>query len=112
LLGRRRGSRHCVATLVYVYDHEARELPKAADQGLSHHELSQATLHVHLDEASCLEVTVLKGLGSTGPGVRQPCHRRARRPPRPPQPTAIATGTLMAAIACRRRTERAAGRTS
>lgn len=59
------GSRHCVATLVYVYDHEARELPKRLTKGFhDHHDLSQATLHVHLDEASCLEVTVLKGLGS------------------------------------------------
>lgn len=59
------GSRQCVATLVYVYDHHARELPKRLTQGFhDHHELSQATLHVHLDEASCLEVTVLKGPGS------------------------------------------------
>jgi CopG family nickel-responsive transcriptional regulator len=59
------GSRHCVATLVYVYDHHARDLPKRLTQGFhDHHDLSQATLHVHLDEESCLEVTVLKGLGS------------------------------------------------
>jgi CopG family nickel-responsive transcriptional regulator len=59
------GSRPCVATLVYVYDHHARELPKRLTQGFhDHHELSQATLHVHLDAASCLEVTVLKGPGS------------------------------------------------
>lgn len=59
------GSRQCVATLVYVYDHEARELPKRLTRGFhEHHDLAQATLHVHLDEASCLEVTVLKGAGS------------------------------------------------
>jgi CopG family transcriptional regulator, nickel-responsive regulator len=29
-----------------------------------HHDLAQATLHVHLDHDSCLEVTVLKGLSS------------------------------------------------
>src|SRR3954447_16604553 len=59
------GSRHCVAALVYVYDHHARELPKRLTQGFhAHHDLSQATLHVHLDEASCLEVTVLKGRGA------------------------------------------------
>ena len=59
------GSRHCVAALVYVYDHEARELPKRLTRDFhQHHDLSQATLHVHLDEASCLEVTVLKGRGS------------------------------------------------
>jgi CopG family nickel-responsive transcriptional regulator len=56
------GARPCVAALVYVYDHHARELPKRLTQGFhEHHDLSQATLHVHLDEASCLEVTVLKG---------------------------------------------------
>jgi CopG family transcriptional regulator, nickel-responsive regulator len=59
------GSRHCVAALVYVYDHHARELPKRLTQEFhTHHDLSQATLHVHLDEASCLEVTVLKGRGA------------------------------------------------
>ena len=59
------GSRNCVATLVYVYDHHARELPKRLTQGFhDHHDLSQATLHVHLDQESCLEVTVLKGRGS------------------------------------------------
>ena len=58
------GARPCVAALVYVYDHHARELPKRLTQGFhEHHDLSQATLHVHLDEASCLEVTVLKGRG-------------------------------------------------
>jgi CopG family nickel-responsive transcriptional regulator len=56
---------HCVAALVYVYDHEARELPKRLTRGFhEHHDLSQATLHVHLDQESCLEVTVLKGRGS------------------------------------------------
>ena len=59
------GSGECVAALVYVYDHEARDLPKRLTRGFhEHHDLSQATLHVHLDEASCLEVTVLKGQGS------------------------------------------------
>lgn len=59
------GTRNCVAALVYVYDHHARELPKRLTQGFhDHHDLSQATLHVHLDTESCLEVTVLKGRGS------------------------------------------------
>src|SRR5262250_1798880 len=59
------GSRHCVAALVYVYDHHARDLPKRLTQEFhDHHSLSQATLHVHLDEASCMEVTVLKGRGA------------------------------------------------
>lgn len=59
------GTRNCVAALVYVYDHHARELPKRLAQEFhNHHDLSQATLHVHLDPESCLEVTVLKGRGA------------------------------------------------
>ena len=59
------GPRPCVAALVYVYDHEARELPKRLTRDFhKHHDLAQATLHVHLDEESCMEVTVLKGQGS------------------------------------------------
>src|SRR5713101_4751068 len=54
--------RNCVATLSYVYDHAARELPKRLTQDFhAHHGLAQATLHVHLDHDSCLEVTVLRG---------------------------------------------------
>ena len=57
-------SKLCVAALVYVYDHEARELPKRLTAGFhEHHDLAQATMHVHLDEHNCMEVAVLKGLG-------------------------------------------------
>jgi CopG family nickel-responsive transcriptional regulator len=53
---------HCLAAAIYVYDHEARalssRLTRAAHQ---HHDLSLATLHVHLDHDSCMEVTVLRG---------------------------------------------------
>jgi CopG family transcriptional regulator, nickel-responsive regulator len=57
--------RDCVATLSYVYDHAARELPKRLTQDFhEHHSLAQATLHVHLDHDTCLEVTVLKGNSS------------------------------------------------
>ena len=52
----------CVAALVYVYDHAARELSKRLINNFhGHHELSLATLHVHLDDDSCMEVTALKG---------------------------------------------------
>jgi CopG family transcriptional regulator, nickel-responsive regulator len=55
----------CVAALVYVYDHGERELPKRLTRDFhQHHDLAQATLHVHLDQESCMEVTVLKGRGS------------------------------------------------
>ena len=59
------GSLRCVAALVYVYDHHARDLPRRLTQEFhDHHSLSQATLHVHLDAESCMEVTVLKGRGA------------------------------------------------
>ena len=55
-------ARDCVAALVYVYDHESRELPKRLTQIFhGHHDLTLATMHVHLDHESCMEVTVLKG---------------------------------------------------
>jgi CopG family transcriptional regulator, nickel-responsive regulator len=59
------GNRNCIATLSYVYDHAARELPKRLTKDFhAHHNLAQATLHVHIDHDSCLEVTVLKGRGA------------------------------------------------
>jgi len=55
-------SGECVAALVYVYDHAARELSKRLVRNFhGHHEMSLATLHVHLDDDCCMEVTVLKG---------------------------------------------------
>jgi CopG family nickel-responsive transcriptional regulator len=49
--------RDCVAALVYVYDHAARELSKRLTNAYhEQHELSLASLHVHLDEDTCLEV--------------------------------------------------------
>ncbi len=59
------GRQQCVAALIYVYDHHQRELPKRLTRNFhDHHDLAQATLHVHLDHESCMEVTVLKGRGS------------------------------------------------
>ena len=52
----------CVATLSYVYDHERRDLNRRLTDAHHHrHDLSVATLHVHLDHDTCLEVAVLKG---------------------------------------------------
>ncbi|HLG79876.1 MAG TPA: nickel-responsive transcriptional regulator NikR [Bradyrhizobium sp.] len=52
----------CVGALVYVYDHEVRALAKRLTTAQhDHHDLSVATLHVHLDHQSCLEVAVLRG---------------------------------------------------
>ncbi len=43
-------------------DHAARDLSKRLVQNFhGHHDLSLATLHVHLDDDSCMEVTALKG---------------------------------------------------
>src|SRR5882757_8965859 len=54
--------RDCVAALVYVYDHNARQLSKRlADTFHDHHELSLASMHAHLDHDSCMEVTILRG---------------------------------------------------
>jgi CopG family transcriptional regulator, nickel-responsive regulator len=51
-----------VAALVYVYDHESRELAKRLTRSFhDHHDLSLATMHVHLDHESCMEVAVLRG---------------------------------------------------
>ena len=56
------GSTDCVAALVYVYDHNSRELAKRLTNAFhEHHALSLATMHVHLDHESCMEVTVLRG---------------------------------------------------
>ena len=73
-------SGQCVAALVYVYDHAARDLSKRLVQNFhGHHDLSLATLHVHLDDDSCMEVTALKGSIRRGPAFRRSYHRRTRR---------------------------------
>jgi CopG family nickel-responsive transcriptional regulator len=52
----------CVAALVYVYDHAARDLASRLTESYHHHhDLALATLHVHLDESNCLEVTAMRG---------------------------------------------------
>ena len=59
------GAADCVAALVYVYDHNSRELAKRLTHAFhDHHALSLATMHVHLDHESCMEVTVLRGATS------------------------------------------------
>ncbi len=56
------GARSCMAALVYVYDHETRQLSKRLmNDHHSHADMSIATLHVHIDESTCLEVSLLKG---------------------------------------------------
>jgi CopG family nickel-responsive transcriptional regulator len=51
-----------VAALVYVYDHQERALAKRLTGSFhQHHDLSVATMHVHLDHDSCMEIAVLRG---------------------------------------------------
>jgi CopG family transcriptional regulator, nickel-responsive regulator len=58
----RRGEQ--VAIVSMVYDHHARELAaKLLDKQHHHHDLIVSTLHVHLGEHHCLEVSVLRGSG-------------------------------------------------
>jgi CopG family transcriptional regulator, nickel-responsive regulator len=55
-------SGHCVANLSYVYNHHARELAeRLAAQQHAHHDLTIASLHVHLDHENCLESVLLQG---------------------------------------------------
>ena len=56
------GGARCVAALSYVYEHETRDLARRLTSAQHHHhDLSVATMHVHLDQEECLEVAVLKG---------------------------------------------------
>jgi CopG family transcriptional regulator, nickel-responsive regulator len=55
-------ARDCVAALVYVFDHDSRELSKRLTRSFhEHHDLSLAAIHVHLDHDSCMEVALLRG---------------------------------------------------
>jgi len=57
-----RDERNCVAALVYVYDHNSREMSKRLTNLFhDHHELSHSAMHVHLDHGSCMEVAILRG---------------------------------------------------
>src|SRR5690606_36995407 len=54
--------RTCIGVLSYVYDHAARDLARRLTTTFhSHHALTVASLHVHLDEENCLEVGILRG---------------------------------------------------
>ena len=56
------GSAEKVAVLTLVYDHHARELAaRLIDKQHHHHHLVVSSLHVHLGERHCLEVSVLRG---------------------------------------------------
>jgi CopG family transcriptional regulator, nickel-responsive regulator len=51
-----------VAVVMLVYDHHARELAaRLIDKQHHHHHLVVSSLHIHLGERHCLEVSVLRG---------------------------------------------------
>jgi CopG family nickel-responsive transcriptional regulator len=51
-----------VAVVTLVYDHHARELSsRLIEKQHHHHDLVVSTMHVHLGERHCLEVSVLRG---------------------------------------------------
>jgi CopG family nickel-responsive transcriptional regulator len=51
-----------VVVVTLVYDHHARELAaRLIDKQHHHHDLVVSSLHVHLGERHCLEVSVLRG---------------------------------------------------
>ena len=55
-------SENCVAALIYVYEHAARELSKRlTDTFHEYHDLSLTTMHIHLDHEDCMEIAVMKG---------------------------------------------------
>jgi CopG family nickel-responsive transcriptional regulator len=59
------GSGEQVAVVTLVYDHHARELAtRLIDKQHHHHHLVVSSLHVHLGERHCLEVSVLRGPAS------------------------------------------------
>ena len=52
----------CAGCIVYVYDHRERALStRLVETQHHHHDIPAATLHLHLDSATCLEATVLRG---------------------------------------------------
>lgn len=56
------GMEQCVGVLSYTYDHHARDLSKRLTNSFhDHHDLSVASMHVHLDHDRCLEVSILRG---------------------------------------------------
>src|SRR5579864_1326755 len=51
-----------VAVVTLVYDHHARELAaRLIDKQHHHHNLVVSSMHVHLGERHCLEVSILRG---------------------------------------------------
>jgi CopG family nickel-responsive transcriptional regulator len=53
-----------VGVIILLYDHHKRELvDRLIDSQHEHHELILSTMHIHLDEANCLEILAVRGEG-------------------------------------------------
>lgn len=62
LAAERAATGRCAAAFAYVYDHHRRDLPDRLTGAFhDHHDLSVATMHVHLDHDTCMEIAVLRG---------------------------------------------------
>ena len=60
--GPRGGDAEQVAVVTLVYDHHARELAaRLIDKQHHHHDIVVSSMHIHLGERHCLEVSVLRG---------------------------------------------------
>jgi CopG family nickel-responsive transcriptional regulator len=51
-----------IAALVYVYDHGVRELAaRLTELFHAHHDVAVATMHIHLNHETCMEMAMLRG---------------------------------------------------
>lgn len=52
----------CVGTLSFVYNHHERQLAgRLARMQHDHHDVTVASMHVHLDHDDCIETVILRG---------------------------------------------------
>ncbi len=59
-----------VGVIILLYDHHKRELSdRLTDLQHEHHDLILSTMHIHLDEANCLEVLTVRGPGPEVQGL-------------------------------------------
>jgi CopG family nickel-responsive transcriptional regulator len=60
----------CIATLSYVFGHATRNLAsRLTHTQHEHHDLTVASMHVHLDHEACLEISVLRGSSAAVSGL-------------------------------------------
>ncbi|MEO0232643.1 MAG: nickel-responsive transcriptional regulator NikR [candidate division WOR-3 bacterium] len=57
-----KGKGEVYGILIMVYEHEKREISKKLlEKGHKHYDEIISTLHIHIDERNCLEISVLRG---------------------------------------------------